>query len=94
MTANSASNPDDILKQEQEVLQEVRDVKGFYLHVILATLGTIAFFIINWMVSPWYYWAIWAGLGLFSSAVIHGILVFDQLGKGWERRQVEKRLKR
>lgn len=81
--------------EEQDVLEHVRDLKAFYQHLI--TYGiTIAFlFIVNFIVSPGYWWALWAAFGWGIGVVSHGISVFevfDFLGPDWEKKQVEKRL--
>jgi hypothetical protein len=75
----------------------VRKVKGFYSHLFQYVVIIAALAVLNFIVSPSYWWVGWVapfwGLGL----IIHGLQVFDKapfLNGDWERREVDKRLGR
>ena len=82
---------------EALALAQVRKIKGFYIH--LAQYGIVIAFlvVVNLIVSPRYFWAIWPALGWGIGIALHGLRVFDKvpfLNGEWEKRQVEKRLGR
>ena len=86
-----------ITSEEQMALQYVRELKGFYTH-LGSYVCVIAFlFILNYVVSPGYYWAWWAAMGWGFGIASHAFSVFGEanlFGPQWEKRQVEKRLGR
>ncbi|MBW8192639.1 helix-turn-helix domain-containing protein [Neiella marina] len=82
---------------EQEAIEQVKDVKDFYTHTVTSICMITFLFILNYMISPGYIWAWWAALGMGLSIVFHAIQVFEVVnlfGPDWERKQVEKRLGR
>lgn len=84
------------LKEEQAIIY-VRDIKGFYTHLITYAIVIVGLFALNLMTSSDYLWAIWPALGWGIGVSIHGINVFEVFnlfGPDWEKRQIEKRLKR
>jgi len=83
--------------EEQRALEYVRDVKGFYSHLLTYVLVMPFIFILNYMVSPGYIWAWFSLFGWGLGVVSHGLSVFELFkffGADWEKRQVEKRLGR
>lgn len=83
--------------EEQRALEYVRDVKGFYSHLMSYAVTIVLLFAINYFVSPEYIWAWWVVLGWGIGIVSHGLSVFEVFkffDADWEKRQVEKRLKR
>ncbi|WP_220100168.1 2TM domain-containing protein [Alteromonas antoniana] len=86
-----------ITAEEAEALERVRDLKAFYTHLMVFVVSTALMFVVNLMVSPWYLWAVWALVGWGFGIMVHGIAVFETFsifGPKWEKKQVEKRLKR
>ncbi|MCD4722618.1 MAG: 2TM domain-containing protein [Desulfobacula sp.] len=84
------------LKEEQAIIY-VRDIKGFYTHLITYAIVIVGLFALNLITSSDYLWAIWPALGWGIGVSIHGINVFEVFnlfGPDWEKRQIEKRLKR
>lgn len=82
---------------ELEAIEYVQELKAFYTHAAVFGVGMIGIFIVNLMTSPGYLWAIWALLGWGMGIAIHAVTVFGvngTFGAEWERRQIEKRLKR
>jgi len=90
-----ALNPTE--QQEKDVFDQVRKLRGFYLHLMRYVIVILGLLAINLTFSPhtlWFYWVMlgW-GLGLLS----HAFRVFRpawMLGPDWEKREVEKRLGR
>jgi len=83
--------------EEQRALEYVRDVKGFYSHLLTYVLVMPFIFILNYMVSPGYIWVWFSLFGWGLGVVSHGLSVFELFkffGADWEKRQVEKRLGR
>jgi len=83
--------------EEQRALEYVRDVKGFYSHLLTYAIVIPFIFVINYMVSPGYMWAWWSLFGWGLGVVAHGLSVFELFkffGADWEKKQVEKRLGR
>jgi transcriptional regulator with XRE-family HTH domain len=82
---------------EALALAHVRKIKGFYSHLFQFVLITGALAILNFVVSPQYWWIVWVILFWGIGVVVHGLQVFDKvpfLNGDWERREVEKYLGR
>ncbi len=83
--------------EEKIVLNQVKEIRGFYSHLISFVLIMALLFVINYVVYPKYIWAWWAALGWGVGLVVHGLSAFEVLnffGPEWERKQIEKRLGR
>lgn len=86
-----------ISTEEEQAMMYVRDIKGFYSHLLKFVIVIFCLFIINLITSPHYYWVIWPAIGWGIGLLFHGLNVFEVFnffGPEWERRQIEKRLKR
>jgi transcriptional regulator with XRE-family HTH domain len=91
----AASSPAE--QQEQEAFKHVRRLRGFYLHLVKYIVVTLALLAVNLAVNPHYLWVFWVMGGWGIGIVLHAWRVFGPdwfLGAQWERRQVEKRLRR
>jgi len=91
------SNSDTYNDEETRVIEHVQDIKGFYSHLINYAVVVLGLFLLNFLVSPGYYWAWWAALGWGIGVVSHGLSVFEVysfFGADWEKKQIEKRLGR
>ncbi len=87
----------DVSDLEREALEHVRDIKGFYDHLILYLISIAAMTGSNLFFSGGYLWFIWPALGWGLGVAAHGLSVFkvfSLFGAGWEKRQVERRLQR
>ena len=81
--------------EEEEAILYVRDLKGFYSHLIKYAVVITFLFILNMLKSPDHLWVIWPALGWGVGILFHGLnvfKVFNFLGTDWEKRQIEKRL--
>ncbi len=83
--------------QEQRALEYVRDVKGFYSSLVTFLIVVPALFLLNYFVTPGYFWAWWVLFGWGIGIVAHALSVFELFAffdANWEKKQVEKRLGR
>ncbi|MFH1215785.1 MAG: 2TM domain-containing protein [Pseudomonadota bacterium] len=83
--------------EEERAILYVRDIKGFYTHIVayLAVVGCL--FALNFIRSAHHFWAIWPAIGWGIGVAIHGLSVFEVFnlfGADWEKRRVDKQLKR
>ena len=80
---------------EEKAITYVRDIKGFYTHLIKYAVVIFCLFLMNLYNSPNHYWVIWPALGWGIGVLFHGLNVFEVFnffGPEWEKRQIEKRL--
>lgn len=81
--------------KQQEAIHYVRDLKGFYSHLIKYIVVILMLFVINFATNPNYIWAFWPMLGWGVGVLFHGLNVFEVfnfLGPNWEKKRIEKRL--
>ena len=91
------SNSDTYNDEETRIIEHVQDIKGFYSHLINYAVVVLGLFLLNFLVSPGYYWAWWAAFGWGIGVISHGMSVFEVysfFGADWEKKQIEKRLGR
>lgn len=84
-------------EEERTAIEYVRDLKGFYTHLIsyLTIMGGLV--LIDLLTSPGTFWAVWPMLGWGIGVLVHGVNVFEMtsfFGPDWEKKQIEKRLDR
>ncbi|NKB75572.1 MAG: helix-turn-helix domain-containing protein [Gammaproteobacteria bacterium] len=94
---SDAVQPETITQQEAAAIEYVRDIKGFYNHVIQYAAVMLLLLVINLFTSPGYLWVIWPALGWGVGVVIHGANVYEVLdffGAQWEKREIAKRMGR
>ncbi|MGF1686572.1 2TM domain-containing protein [Photobacterium japonica] len=87
----------NLTEEEQSVIEQVKEIKGFYSHLITYVIVIVGLFILNYVTDPTYIWAWWPALGWGIGIVSHGLSAFEVLnffGPEWEKRQIEKRLGR
>jgi len=83
--------------EEQRALEYVRDVKGFYSSLMTFLIVVPALFLMNYFLTPGYFWAWWVLFGWGVGIVTHALSVFELFkffDADWEKKQVEKRLGR
>ena len=84
-----------ISTEEEKAILYVRDIKGFYNHLIIYAVVITCLFVLNFIRSPNHFWVVWPAIGWGIGVLFHGLNVFEVFslfGANWERRQVEKRL--
>ncbi len=87
----------DMSQAERSVVEHVRELKGFYGMAASSALLVLVLLVINLLTSPGYIWAVWPALGLGIALAFRGVTLFGfggNLGDEWERREIEKRLRK
>ncbi len=83
--------------QERAALEYVRDIKSFYINLWSYVVVMAVLLAINLLSDPSYLWVVWPALGWGSGVLVHGLTVFERFSffnADWERKQVEKRLRK
>jgi transcriptional regulator with XRE-family HTH domain len=95
---NQMTNETDKISPDEEiVIQQVKEIKGFYTHLVQFVVIVSALAFINHMTSPGHYWVIWVIVGWGAGIIAHGLTafeVFSIFSASWEKRQIEKRINR
>ncbi len=87
----------EVSPAEAEAMEYVKDIKGFYSHLIKYVVVITILAIIDIVTSPDKFWFYWPALGWGIGLFLHGISVFEIMsffGAGWEKKQIEKRMKK
>lgn len=82
---------------ERDAMEYVRDIKSFYTHALQYGVVMTGLLIINLLTSPDFFWVIFPALGWGVGLLVHGLSVFEIVnlfGPDWEKRQIEKRMRR
>ena len=82
---------------EAKAIEHVKEIKGFYIHLIIFVIVISGLWALNLITSPRVIWAIWPTFGWGLGLIGHAIGVLDLpffFGPEWEKRQIEKRLGR
>jgi transcriptional regulator with XRE-family HTH domain len=93
----SMSNEINITEEEQNAIDQVREIKGFYSHLSTYVMVMALLSIINYVSNPEYIWVFWPAMGWGISIIkhaLHAFEVFNFFGLKWEQRKIEKRLSR
>ena len=94
-TENTMTSELKMTAEEEKAILYVRDVKGFYTHLIVYCFVIAALAVLNFIRRPEYLWVIWPTVGWGVGVLFHGLNVFEVFnlfGPKWEKRQIEKRL--
>lgn len=84
-------------QEEESALLYVKDIKGFYSHLLKYAVSIFILFLINYFTNPNYIWVKWVALGWGLGVLSHGLNtyeVFNFFGPAWEKKQIEKKLSR
>jgi len=89
----------DKLNEEEalNVVEYVKELKGFYSHLMNYVVVISLLFVINVFAFPGYIWAVWPALGWGIGVLSHAASVFEWFSwfnADWEKKQIEKRLGR
>jgi transcriptional regulator with XRE-family HTH domain len=93
---------DNVISESQsaeEILafNQVRKLKGFYIHLAQYVLVIALLTVINALTTPNRWWVQWVIMGWGVGVFFHGLQIserFSLFGSKWEKEQVEKRLGR
>lgn len=92
--ANQAAG---LTQDEELALNQVRQIKRFYLRVVQSCVFIAILTAINLTLTPHYLWFLWVALFWGVALAFKGLRVFDKIpffSADWEKRQVERRLGR
>lgn len=96
-TEKSMYQQNELSKDEQDAIAYVRDIKGFYSHLVVYIVVIAAIAVTNLLMGTENLWFIWPMLGWGLGVASHGFAAFEVLslfGADWESRQVRKRMQR
>ena len=82
---------------EREAMEYVRDIKSFYINLGTYIIIISFLLILNLITNPSYLWVVWPALGWGIGVAFHALSVFEifsPVGEDWEKRQIEKRLRK
>jgi len=93
---------DNVISESQsaeEILafNQVRKLKGFYIHLAQYVLVVALLAVINALTTPNHWWVQWVIMGWGIGVFFHWLQIserFGLFGSKWEKEQVEKRLGR
>ena len=93
---------DNVISETQsaeEILafNQVRKLKGFYIHLAQYVLVVALLAVINALTTPNHWWVQWVVMGWGIGVFFHWLQIserFGLFGSKWEKEQVEKRLGR
>jgi len=93
---------DNVISESQsaeEILafNQVRKLKGFYIHLAQYVLVVVLLALINALTTPNHWWVQWVVMGWGIGVFFHWLQIserFGLFGSKWEKEQVEKRLGR
>ena len=83
----------ELPEEERNALIYVRDIKGFYTHLVIYLIAVACLAAANYFFTPERIWFIWATIGWGTGVFAHGLIVhevFTVFSPRWERRQVQK----
>ena len=89
---NESQSAEEIL-----AFNQVRKLKGFYIHLAQYVLVIALLTVINALTTPNRWWVQWVIMGWGVGVFFHGLQIserFSLFGSKWEKEQVEKRLGR
>ena len=85
------------ITEEEQAIIYVRNIKGFYTHLIIYIVVIGFLFALNIIMSSNHIWAIWPAIGWGIGVTFHALSAFGVInffGVDWEKRQIKKRLDR
>jgi transcriptional regulator with XRE-family HTH domain len=88
---------ENISAEEERVIKQVKEIKGFYTHLIQFVVIVSALAFINYKTMPNYYWVIWVMIGWGAGILANAFTAFELInlfGVKWKKKEVEKRLGR
>ena len=84
-------------KELKKAVRHVRNVRGFYSHLISYGVVIIALWVINLITPSSTLWVLWPAMGWGIGVFIHGFRVFkpfNLFGSEWKKKQINNRLKK
>ncbi len=74
--------------------KRVKDIKGFYIHLVIEVFSLITIVAVNLIFSPGFHWFWFAAPGIVFVIILHWFLVFGPpkigFGKDWEAKKIQE----
>ena len=83
--------------EEERARRHVRRLRDFYVHLAVYVVVICGIALQNWVISPAFWWVVFAAIGWGIGLAAHGISVFFEdsvLGASWEERKTRELLQR
>lgn len=83
--------------EEMEAAEYMKNIKAFRLNAMCFAILIPSLFLLNYILSPHYYWVIWVALCWGGSFILHAAvikLLFGMFNLKWEQEQIKKHLDR
>lgn len=81
-------------KRYLKAKKRVKDIQGFYIHLVIEIVSLITIVTVNLVFSPGYHWFWFAALGIVFVVILHWFLVFGPskigFGKEWEAKKIQE----
>ena len=81
-------------KQYRRAKRRVRQIKAFYIHLLVNFFTLTIIISVNLIFSPSYHWFWFVVFGIGLASLIHWFAVFGEntlgLGKDWEERKIKE----
>ena len=80
-----------------EAQKKVKEIRGFYEHLMVYILCNPIVIVVNLMTSPGYLWFIWCVMGWGIGLIAHGLKAFEFspfFNKEWEERKIQEILEK
>ena len=77
----------------EEAKKQVKEIKGFYVHLLVFIAVNIFLIFINLKYSPEHLWFFWTTMGWDVGVLFHGLGVFKVMpffGKNWEQKKINE----
>ncbi|MGV7105594.1 2TM domain-containing protein [Flavobacterium sp. U410] len=87
------SNYKSEYERYEEAKKQVKEIKGFYRHLLVYILCIGFMIYINLRFSPQYLWFLWSAFGWGIGLLFHGLAAFKVVpffGKDWEKRKIDE----
>mgnify|MGYP000051487417 CR=1 FL=1 len=73
--------------------KRVKDIKGFYIHVVVTVFIISIIITANLTFSPEFHWFWFATIGLLAGVIIHWLVVFGVKLLGFNKEWEDKKIK-
>ncbi len=81
-------------KRYLKAKKRVKDIQGFYIHLVIEIFSLIIIVAVNLIFSPGYHWFWFAAPGIVFVVILHWFLVFGSskigFGKDWEAKKIKE----
>jgi len=83
------------MNEEGRARRRIRRLRDFYIHIAIYAVVIGGFSLLNWIVSPTFWWAVFPAIGWGIGLAAHGVSVFFEdalFGESWEERKTRELL--